>query len=347
MGNYRPISILPVLSKVIERVVHEQLYNYLEENKLLSDKQFGFRRRSSTQHAVTHFSDYIRRNMDKGNITGAVFVDLHKAFDTVDHAGLLKLKHYGVEHRELSWFESCLSNRKQFVSYDGTESECQTITCGVPQESILGPLLIIILINDIDNQLENCEIILYADDTVIFTSGKTCELIEELLNADMVRIGEWFNDNNLVVNMKKNKSECILFGTSRKLLTTRNSTRGLNVIINGTTLTETTSYKYLGVKMDNNLNFTEHLADTYKKASTRVKLLVRIRHNISPEAAEMIYKTMILPIVLYCSNITLGASTTHQTQMENIQCRATRIINSGVATGGAGGRAPPPPPLDL
>ena len=185
MDNYRPISVLPVLSKVFERIVHNQLYTYLEENNLLSDCQFGFRRKSSTVHAVTYFSDLIKTSMDEGKLTGAVFVDLRKAFDTIDHATLIaKLPIYGVHGKELTWFESYLFNRHQFVSYQGTCSERQSVRCGVPQGSILGPLLFTIVINDITEQVKECKILLYADDTVIFTTDKDSKRIEEVLNTE-------------------------------------------------------------------------------------------------------------------------------------------------------------------
>ena len=181
LDNYRPISILPVLSKVFERVVHQQLYTYLEENNLLSKNQFRFRTSSSTQHAVTKFSDSIRQNMDKGLMTGAIFIDLRKAFDTVDHASLLsKLTIYGIRNEELMWFEDYLFNRTQFVAFEGAVSSIQPISCGVPQGSILGLLLFTLLINDIDIHLKWCEIIMYADDIVIYYANK---LVRESKNT--------------------------------------------------------------------------------------------------------------------------------------------------------------------
>ena len=207
MDNYRPISVLPVISKVFERVVHNQLYDYLEANNMLSERQFGFRNRSSTQHAVTFFSDFIRTIMDKGLMTGAVFIDLRKAFDTVDHARLLsKLPICRIKNKEVSWFESYLFGRKQIVSYDRALSEIQAISCGVLQGSILGPLLFTILTNDIDKNLRQCEMTLYADDSVLYVGGKTCDVIEEKLNSDLEQIANWFVQNNLVVNPKKTKT---------------------------------------------------------------------------------------------------------------------------------------------
>ena len=192
MDNYRPISVLPVLSKVIERAVYIQLYDYLCKSHLLTDNQFGFRGGSSTEHAVTFLTDSIRMNIDKGYLTGAVFIDLRKAFDTVDHARLLsKLPAYGIIGRELRWFESYLFNRKRFVVFDNIRSDVESIVCGVPQGSILGPILFSLLINDIGLQLEKCSVILHADDTVIFPPGKNSAVVAEKLNHDLTTLGNF------------------------------------------------------------------------------------------------------------------------------------------------------------
>ena len=324
MDNYRPISVLPILSKVFERIVHNQLYTYLEENNLLSDCQFGFRRKSSTEHAVTYFSDFIKTSMDKGKLTGAVFVDLRKAFDTIDHATLIaKLQIYGVHGKELTWFESYLFNRQQFVSFQGTCSEKQSIRCGVPQGSILGPLLFTIVINDIAEQVKECQILLYADDTVMFTSDKDSKRIEETLNTEFNKVATWFTNNNLVLNLKKTKTEFVLFGTHQKLA----KSEKISILLKEETISESEMYEYLGVTMDKNLTMKVHLEKTYKKVLSRTKLLARIRHNISPWVAETIYKVMILPQMLYCSNIMLGMSNTHKIQFERIRIRVLGLIN--------------------
>ena len=193
MDNYRPISLLPVLSKVFEYVVHGQLYNYLEDNNLLSHCQFGFRKHSCAQHAVTLFSDDLRRNMDKGQMTAAVFVDLPKAFDAVDYARLLfKLPIYGIRNKELNWFESYLYDRKHFVVFDGVQFDTRSVYCGVPQGSVLGPVLFLLLINDVELHLKYSQIILYADDAVIYYSDKNCENIQEHLNSDLELVGNWW-----------------------------------------------------------------------------------------------------------------------------------------------------------
>ena len=322
MNNYRPISLLPVLSKVFEYVVHGQLYNYLKDNNLLSHSQFGFRKHSSTQHAVTLFNDGLRQNMDKGHMTGAVFVNLRKAFDTVDHARLLsKLSIYRIRNKELNWFESYLFDRKHFVLFDGVKSDTHSVCCGVPQGSVLGPPLFFLLINDVELHFKYSQIILYADDTVKY-SNKCCENIQEHLNSDLELVGNWFSANNLVVNLKKSKTECVMFGTHCK--TSRSSK--LDLKIHGTQITESNGYEYLGVYMDKNLSFHEYLNKTLKKASSRVRMLSRIRQNIGPFTAEKIYKIMVLPVMLYCNNVLLNLSDSHKQKFEDIQNRAKKIV---------------------
>ena len=320
MTNYRPISVLPVLSKVFELTVHHQLYEYLEENNLLSNVQFGFRKNRSSQHAVTLLTDHIRTHIDRGECTGAVFMDLSKAFDTVDHGCLIsKLVLYGIRNIELCWFESYLFNRKQYVQFKNSSSNPQSTITGVPQGSILGPLLFVLLMNDIECGIKKCKIFLYADDAVLFASNKDSSIIEQDLNSDVIHIGSWFNDNNLVINLKEGKTEFMMFGSPQKI---KKSTE-VKIVFNNSTVTETRTYKYLGVLFDKSLNYAAHLDKVYKKASGRIKLLSRIRCDLNPYAAEMIYKMMVAPIIYYCSNIFLGNS---MLRFQKLHERAYRIV---------------------
>ena len=191
MDSYRLISVLTVLSKVFERVIYKQRYGYLEEHVLLSQRQFGFRNKSSTQYAVTLFSDFTRQDMDRGLLPGAVLVHLRKVYHTVGRARVLsKLSLYGINGEESKWFESYLFDRKQYVFFGRVKSATQSVSCGVPQGSLLGPLLFTLLINDIDLQLNHCEIVLYVDDAVIYCANKNCDNIESKFNTDIDQVAQ-------------------------------------------------------------------------------------------------------------------------------------------------------------
>ena len=168
MNNYRPISLLSIFDKIMEKIMHERLYKFLELNNILYSKQFGFRKNNSTIDALIKITDKIRESVDKGKYGCGIFIDLRKAFDTVNHnILLLKMEHYGVRGPSLQWFRSYLSERKQYVYINGECSELKQISCGVPQGSVLGPLLFLIYINDLPNISKKLELYLFADDTNI------------------------------------------------------------------------------------------------------------------------------------------------------------------------------------
>ena len=212
--NYRPISVLNVLSKVLERLAYKQITDYLEKNNLLSSRQYGFRRERSTQHAVMKFVDYIRENMDQGKVTGALYMDFREAFDTVSHSCILhKLPYYGITSNELAWIGDYLFNRSQLVNFNGTCSKLEYITHDVPQGSILGPLLFIILVNDLNLKLGKCELLMYADDTVLYFADKKASNIKSVLNSESDIIHQWITENCLILNLKKGKTEFVLYGS--------------------------------------------------------------------------------------------------------------------------------------
>ena len=206
--NYRPVSVLPVISKLMEKVVYKRLYSYLIKNNILFHNQYGFRKNVSTSHALIHLYDKISEAIDKKEITIGVFIDLSKAFDTVNHEILLKkLQYYGIRGVALNWFEDYLSDRQQFVNYNGHLSSFRQVKCGVPQGSVLGPLLFLIYVNDICNVLtsSSLDIILFADDTSIFFSCNDLNTLSFTLNNELNKLSDWFSANKLSVNIKKSK----------------------------------------------------------------------------------------------------------------------------------------------
>ena len=264
--NYRPISILSVIFKIMECEVHSQLYNYLEEGKLISDFQFSFRKGKSTKQAILTLLDNIKNSVDSGKLVGGCFIDLSKAFDTISHRKLLqKLECYGVQDKELEWFRNYLFDRHIRVCFDGVLSEKRPVFTGVPQGSILGPLLFVIFFNDITENLIHSKIVIYADDTVIFCESKKLEEIEIRLNADLKNLHSWFKENELLLNLKPGKTEVLSFGTSKRLSMLQ---REIEIKIMNQSINVTNSYKYLGVEIDHSLDLNSHFERTYKKMTT-------------------------------------------------------------------------------
>ena len=201
MDNYRPISVLPVASKILERAVQIQLLQHLDKSSQLSPFQCGFRKNHSTQDAVTYFTDCIRKGIDEGCVTAAVFVDFRKAFDSVNHQLLLKkLPGYGINNHELRWFKNYLTSRCQSVVYGSAQSAPQQIKSGVPQGSILGPILFSIYINDLPNCLLQSKILLYADDAVLFYADSNIGNINTVLLKDLKQLRSWTYLNKVAIS---------------------------------------------------------------------------------------------------------------------------------------------------
>ena len=225
---------------------------------------------------------------------------------------------------ELLWFTDYLFLRKQIVQFNGVLSKPNPINTGVPQGSILGPLLFLIFFNDVHSPLRHCKIITYADDTVICTSSSDIDVIQSNLSQDLENLSNWFRDNELIFNLKKGKSEVMLFGTGKRL----NLFQGCQVklSVNDSPISTTTCYKYLGVHLDPTLNFETHFQKMYKKAAGRVNLLRRIRPSIDTLSAQRIYQSMIMPMFTYCGYNSLGWSESRKRKIRSIETRSLEII---------------------
>ena len=269
LDNYRPISILPVISKIFEKILYEQLYEYFTTNNLLSEQQFGFRRFHSTSTALLDCTDEWYVNMDRGLYNLAVFLDLKKAFDTVNHDILLaKLELYGIKNTPLMLFKSYLSDRSQKCQVNGELSTLKYLKYGVPQSSILGPLLFLIYINDLPNCLQHSTARMFADDTNITVSGKSIKEAEVAINADLNNIREWLLSNRLSLNLVK--TEYLLIGSRHNINTLEEQPR---VFIGDEPIKGVQVTKTLGVKIDQFLTWDSHIDQISKNISSGISAI--------------------------------------------------------------------------
>ena len=319
--NYRPISLLPCTSKILERLVQSQLLRFLQENNILSSVQSGFRAKHSTVTALVKVLDDWMMAMDRGEYTGAIFVDLKKAFDTVDHKVLLKkLFDIGVRGLTLKWFENYLINRRIVTKVNNSISEEKHLTHGVPQGSILGPLLFCIFINDLPDIFKLSQVHLYADDTVIYFSHKNPNVVESALNTEMEVLDKWMCKNKLLINYTKTVS--MLIGT-RNLLADYNT---LNVKIRNMILQKVKTTKYLGLHIDEELKWDIHINSMCQKISKLVGFLGRLRHIVNETSLNLIYKSVILPHFDYGDIVWQSAPKSFLSPLQKLQNRAGRII---------------------
>ena len=216
-NNYRPISLLSNFNRIFEKLIYVRMSSFIDKHNLLYTAQYGFRKSHSTQHAILYIVNTMQSNMDKGYYPCGIFIDLKKAFDTVNHNILLsKLRHYGFRGVISGLCSSYLSNRKQTTEINGFISEQQSIDCGVPQGSVLGPLLFLIYMNDIQYSSTKLNFFLFADDTNILYADKHLHLLESVANTELTKVYEWLTANRLTLTIKK--SNYVIFRPHQKAL---------------------------------------------------------------------------------------------------------------------------------
>lgn len=324
MENFRPINMLSVVDKILELVIHKQLCDYFELHELLMVNQSGFRRDHSCETAVLNVLDRWLSFLDEGKYVLAVFVDLRRAFETVNVNRLIeKLKFmYNIKGRALQWISEYLTHRYQKVKINDITSNTDSVQHGVPQGSILGPLLFIVYMNDVTTAIRDpVDINLYADDMVISTEGKIPQLLVENMNVALRNLDIWLDINKLIINTKKTKG--MLIGNKR----IEQNFWSLNrVTVKDDVIEIVNNFKYLGVILDSRLDFKEHCDYITKKVNKKVGYLRRIRSKVSTWAAITMYNVMVKPILEYCMATLANAFGNNINKIQVLQNRAMRSI---------------------
>ena len=295
------------------------IMDFLDTNNILYDKQFGFRKSHSTSHAIITLVDKVSRALDTGKFIVGVFLDLKKAFDTVDHTILLKKLHaYGIRDNHLDWFKSYLNNRTQYVTYNNARSDIKTITHGVPQGSILGPLLFILYVNDFSRASSLLFSILFADDTSVFIEGECYTGVINILNKELNSICLWLKSNKLTLNVKK--SHYMMYHRTRMEKITR------DVIIENEKINEVKSFKFLDVIIDNKLTWQDHIYYIKNKIAKSMGIIYTIRKYVDRRTLINLYYSLVFPYLIYCNEVWGHANNIYTDSLVKLQKKIIRII---------------------
>ena len=320
--NYRPISLVSIYSKIFEKLIYSRMYYFLNKNNLIYGKQFGFRAKHSVNHALISTTELVKDKLECGNFLAGIFIDLEKAFDTVNHEILIdKLAYYGFRGVAQNLIKSFLTNRKQYVSVNGFDSDNLDVVCGVPQGSTLGPLLFLIDINDLRFSLKSSVANHFADDTCITHQSKKLKTLETELNHDLKLCTEWLNANRLSLNIDKTK--LLLFHSKKKCFDYNDITIKLNKF----KLNPSDNVKYLGIFLDKNLSWDYQIIQLSKKLSRANGVFFKLRKYIPKETLTSVYYSIFYSHMTYACQV-WSLTTKHNLDIINIlQKKCLRIIN--------------------
>ena len=322
VSNYRPISLLPIISKILEKIVTKQLMQYLESNALISNTQHGFRNRLSTETALLKVTDEIYKNMDNGKITLLSLCDLSKAFDSIHHGSLLmKMKNLYIDS---FWFDNYLANRTQSVRIGNTVSNKLGVSYGVPQGSILGPILFMIFVNDMADMTENCIVLQYADDTQFILSGDVNNIDDLLHRAEnsLALAKNYFTRNGLLINT--GKTQCIFIGTRQNISRIPD---GITIRVGEDIIVPSKQVKNLGLNFDCYMTFDTHINEICKKVIGTLLYINKIKHNFNKETRGVIVEALALSHSNYCCKIWGASSKHHLNRIQKLLNFAAKVVD--------------------
>ena len=291
-NNYRPVSLLPSLSKIFEHVIFDQIMCYLTENSLLSSEQFGFRPGHSTELAALRMVDHIIKQMDNGKLPLCIYIDLSKAFDTLNYDILMsKLEYYGITGKENDLLRSYLTGRSQYVEVNGHKSSHLQISTGIPQGSVLGPLLFLIYINDLPNASNIFDMLMYADDTTLFCN-MTDTITVDVINEELSKICDWLGANKLSLNIVKTKY-MLYHSINKRVIYPK-------LKINNKNIDRITQFNFLGVILHERMSWKQHIEHIRLKIAKTIGIIYRLK-SIYPSAILLtLYNTLVTPHLHYC-----------------------------------------------
>lgn len=329
--NYRPVSTLPCFSKIFEKIIYSRLYDFIKSKNILYRNQYGFRSKHSTSNAINHSIDQIISGLENNHHVIGIFIDLSKAFDTICHSKLLtKLKKYGIRGSPLELIKSFMSPRKQIVNLNGTKSEEQLAQYGVPQGSVLGPLLFLLYINDIVNSSPLGHLVLFADDTSIFVTAPTEKEVYTKANTILHHINLYLLSNQLHINLAKSvyiHFKPKLSNDNRKTCArTRPHEDYYSVRINGTKLFKTDKVRFLGVIVDEQLNWENHIEYLEEKLNSSIIVIKRIKKFIPQAHYKKLYHSLFETHLTYGITAWGNASKSKLKVLFTIQKRCLRLL---------------------
>ncbi len=321
--NYRPVSLLPCVSKIFEKLIFKEVYLHLRRNSILSEFQSGFTPGDSTLNQLIHINDMILKSLDNFEDVIGCFLDLTRAFDTVWHKGLLyKLDKYGIRDHDngtklYSWFKSYLSNRGHRVTIDGSRSEIRYINAAVPQGSVLGPLLFLVYINDVTSDIDS-NIFLFADDTSIFSSGKDTPTLAQNINSDLNKITLWARRWKITIN--PTKTVCMLFTKKSK------PNKNFQIRLNNEIIKLSDHHKHLGLWLSTNLTWKKHISEMAAKGRKRLGCIQKHKYRLDRRSLELLYLTFVRPVLEYGGVLYDSANQEDLEILTDIEKEALRTI---------------------